>query len=62
MIQRVVLGQPSYIIADCGDASPRELAVIAPLVILIVAVGLNWELLLRYVDPAVQVLVKAVGV
>ena len=62
MIQRVVLGQPSYIIADCGDATARELAVVAPLVILIVAVGLNWQLLLRYVDPAVQVLVKAVGV
>lgn len=62
MVQRVVLGQPSYIIADSPDASLRELAVVAPLVIMIIGVGVNWDLLLRYVDPAVKVLVKAVGV
>jgi NADH-quinone oxidoreductase subunit M len=61
MIQRVVLGQPSYIIADCPDASVREIFVVAPLVVLIVAVGLNWELLLRYIDPAARVLAKVLG-
>ena len=62
MIQRVIMGQPSHVIADCPDASPREIFVVAPLVILIVAVGLNWNLLLQYVDPAARVLVKAMGV
>jgi NADH:ubiquinone oxidoreductase subunit 4 (subunit M) len=62
MIQRVVLGQPSHAIADSGDATPRELLVAAPLVILTIAVGLNWDLLLRYVDPAARSLARIVGV
>ena len=62
MLQRVVLGQPSYVIADLPDISVREIVVAAPLVVLTVAVGLNWNLLLGYVDPAVRVLEKAVGV
>jgi NADH-quinone oxidoreductase subunit M len=61
MIQRVVLGQPSYIIADCPDASVREVVVVAPLVALIVAVGLNWSLLLQYTDAASQALAKVLG-
>jgi NADH-quinone oxidoreductase subunit M len=61
MIQRVVLGQPSYIIADCPDASTREIFVVAPLVVLIVAVGLNWNLLLQYTDPASRLIAKVLG-
>ena len=62
MIQRVIMGQPSYVIADCPDATPRELFVVAPLVVLIVAIGLDWNLLLQYVDPAARALVKLMGV
>ena len=62
MIQRVVMGQPSYVIADCPDATPREIFVVAPLVVMIVAMGLNWDLLLKYVDPAARSLVKIMGV
>jgi NADH-quinone oxidoreductase subunit M len=62
MIQRVIMGDPSHVIADCPDATPREIFVVAPLVILIVAVGLNWNLLLQYVDPAARGLVKLMGV
>jgi NADH-quinone oxidoreductase subunit M len=61
MIQRVVLGQPSYIIADCPDASVREVLVVTPLVLLIVAVGLNWSLLLRFTDPAATLIAKLLG-
>ena len=61
MIQRVVLGQPSYIIADCPDASVREVFVVAPLVALIVAVGVNWSLLLRFTDPAATAIAKVLG-
>ena len=32
MIQRVIMGQPSHVIADCPDATPREIFVVAPLV------------------------------
>ena len=62
MVQRVVMGQPSHAIADSEDVSPREIVVAAPLVVLIVAVGLNWGLLLRYRDPAATLLAKIVGV
>jgi NADH-quinone oxidoreductase subunit M len=62
MIQRVVLGQPSYIIADCPDASLREVMVVAPLVILIVAVGVDWSLLLRFTDSAALMIAKGLGV
>ena len=61
MLQRVVMGQPSVAIADCEDATPRELVVAAPLVLLIVAVGLNWSLLLRITDPVARVIAKIVG-
>jgi len=61
MIQRVVLGQPSYIIADCPDATVREVFVVAPLVILIIAIGLDWSLLLQFTDPVARVLAKVVG-
>jgi len=62
MMQRVILGQPSHVIADCADASVREVLDVVPLVILIVAVGVNWNLLLQYVDPAAQALVKVMGI
>ena len=61
MIQRVVLGQPSYIIADCPDATVREVFVVAPLVILIAAIGVNWNLLLNYIDPAARMIAKSLG-
>jgi len=61
MIQRVILGQPSYIIADCADASAREVLVVAPLVALIVAVGLDWSLLLRFTDSVALALAKVLG-
>jgi NADH-quinone oxidoreductase subunit M len=61
MIQRVVLGQPSHIVADCPDATPGEVLYVAPLVVLIVAVGLNWSLLLRFTNPAALAIAKLLG-
>ena len=61
MVQRVVMGQPSHTIADCADVTPVELMVASPLVFLVVAVGLNWDLLLRYTDPAARAVAKIVG-
>ena len=62
MIQRVVLGQPSHAIADSPDITPREVLVVAPLVVLTIAIGLNWDLLLQFTDPAARALARIVGV
>lgn len=61
MVHRIILGKPSEVIAKCSDATVREVFVVAPLVALIVALGMNWGLLLRFTDSAVQALAKALG-
>jgi NADH-quinone oxidoreductase subunit M len=61
MMQRVVMGTPSYVIADQPDGNAREVGLLLPLVILIVAIGVNWSLLLNYVDPAAKAVAKAIG-
>jgi len=61
MLQRVVMGQPSTAVADQPDASRRELFVVAPLVVLIVVIGVYWTSLLQYTDPVMQALSKALG-
>lgn len=58
MVRRVVFGPTSPALTGTADASKRELALVAPLVALIVAIGLDWELLLRYIDPAARALMK----
>ena len=59
MVQRVILGQPSHIVSELTDATPRELVMLAPLVVLTVGVGVYWSSLLSFVDPAVQKIVAA---
>jgi len=61
MLQRVVMGQPSHAVADQPDASRRELFVVAPLIVLIVWIGIYWSALLQYTDPVMQSLAKALG-
>jgi NADH-quinone oxidoreductase subunit M len=61
LVQRVVLGETSRTVAEMTDMTGRELATIVPLAALSVVVGVWWGSLLRYVDPAVQALVAAVG-
>jgi NADH-quinone oxidoreductase subunit M len=61
MLQRVVFGTPSEIVAGQPDASLRELATVVPLIILIVVIGVYWSALLRYVDPAATALAALVG-
>ncbi len=60
MMLRVVLGEPSYKVAEMPDATLRDLAVLTPLVILTVVVGVNWNSLLSFVNPAVEALVLAI--
>ncbi len=61
MLQRVVFGVPSTAVADQPDATKRELLVVAPLIVLIVVIGIYWTALLQYTDPVMQALSKALG-
>ncbi|MBN2822421.1 MAG: NADH-quinone oxidoreductase subunit M [Coriobacteriia bacterium] len=61
LVQRVVLGSPSHAVAEIEDLEPREIAVLLPLVALTLGVGIYWDLLLRYVDPAVRGLTALMG-
>jgi NADH-quinone oxidoreductase subunit M len=60
MVLRVVLGIPSEKVRGIPDATPRELGMLAPLVVLTVVVGIWWGSLLGFVDPAVRALVAVV--
>jgi NADH-quinone oxidoreductase subunit M len=61
LVQRVVLGTPSHTVADIGDLEPREIAVLLPLVALTLVVGVYWDSLLRFVDPAVRSITAILG-
>lgn len=52
MVKRVVYGSPSPVLAGVTDASVRECLTVAVLIILIVAIGVDWNILLQFVDPA----------
>lgn len=63
LLQRSILGKPSELVAEHGSRiTAVELLSVAPLVVLIVVMGVYWSSLLSFVDPAVGVLLKAVGV
>ncbi len=59
MMLRVVLGEPSYKVEGIPDATKRDIAVLAPLVVITVVVGVYWSSLLSFVNPAVTALVLA---
>ena len=62
LVQRVVLGKPTEKVAGITDLTPAEIAILAPLVVLTVVVGVYWSSLLRFVDPAVRALLSSAGV
>lgn len=61
MLQRVVLGQPSEIVADQPDITAREIVTVVPLIVLIAIIGIYWSALLQYTDPVMQALSKVLG-
>jgi len=61
MVQRVVLGEPSEKVAPITDLTRLEIGLLVPLVALIVVIGVYWSALLRYVDPAVNAVLVAMG-
>ena len=62
MVQRTVMGEAKGVVAKIRDLTAFEIATLAPLVVLIVALGVFWSLLLRYVTPAVQTVLSGMGV
>jgi len=63
LLQRSILGKPSELVEK--NAEPlrvNEFLSVAPLVVLIVVMGLYWSSLLVFTDPATSVLVQVVGV
>jgi NADH-quinone oxidoreductase subunit M len=61
LVQRVVLGTPSTVVETITDLTKTEVAVLVPLVVLTLAVGLYWDLLLRFTDPAVHSVLALMG-
>jgi len=55
MYQRVVTGEPSQEVSDTvTEISARELVAIAPIIALIIALGVFPQAALRIINPAVQ--------
>ncbi|MHB1450471.1 MAG: complex I subunit 4 family protein [Coriobacteriia bacterium] len=61
LVQRVVLGTPSAAVEHITDLSLREVFVLVPLVLLTIGVGVYWDSLLRFTDPAVQSILAMMG-
>ena len=61
LVQRVVLGTPSAAVAHIADLSTREVLVLVPLVLLTIGVGVYWDALLRFTDPAVHSILTMMG-
>ncbi|MDY0341419.1 MAG: NADH-quinone oxidoreductase subunit M [Coriobacteriia bacterium] len=61
LVQRVVLGSPSAAVESIPDLSTREVLVLVPLVMLTIGVGVYWDSLLRFTDPAVRSILAMMG-
>lgn len=61
LIQRIIFGNPTPALEGQKDMSVREVATVLPLVLLTVAIGVAWFLLLNYTNPIAQGLSKVIG-
>jgi NADH-quinone oxidoreductase subunit M len=57
VIYRVVYGEPTETVKKIDDARPIDIATAGPLIAITAIIGVNWNILLSYVDPAVTHLV-----
>jgi NADH-quinone oxidoreductase subunit M len=53
VIYRVVYGVPTETIKKISDARPIDIATAGPLMAISLVIGLNWNILLGYVNPAI---------
>jgi NADH:ubiquinone oxidoreductase subunit 4 (subunit M) len=62
MMQRVLMGEPRQEYAELRDATPLELFTYAPLVALIVVLGIAPGVLMRFLDgPALDIVLRLGG-
>jgi NADH:ubiquinone oxidoreductase subunit 4 (subunit M) len=61
MVQRVVQGKPSPKVIGIPDATAMDVAIVLPLIVISLVVGLYWGALLRFTDPAAQALIALMG-
>ncbi|MCL2024867.1 MAG: NADH-quinone oxidoreductase subunit M [Coriobacteriia bacterium] len=61
LLQRVIFGEPSEVVEGQKDLNFREIFVLVPLAVFVVAFGVRWSLLLDYVDPAAKAIARAIG-
>lgn len=62
VIYRVVYGEPTERVEKIEDAKFMDYLTAGPLMAITLAIGLNWNILLSYVDPAMRALLVLVGV
>jgi NADH-quinone oxidoreductase subunit M len=62
MIKRVLFGLPTAEVSGMPEITKREVMSVVALVVLIVAVGVYWNLLLGFIDPSAQELVRLMEV
>ncbi len=59
VIYRVVYGEPTKTVKEnVTEARPIDLLTAGPLMAITAVIGLNWNVLLSYIDPAIQLLTK----
>jgi NADH:ubiquinone oxidoreductase subunit 4 (subunit M) len=53
VIYRVVYGEPTETIKKISDATPLDFATAGPLMAMTLAIGLNWNILLQYINVTI---------
>jgi NADH-quinone oxidoreductase subunit M len=61
MVKRVVYGEPSERGERSDVAKFIDFLTAAPLMVIAFAIGINWQLLLQYVDPAIKNLLDSIS-
>jgi len=61
VVHRVVYGEPTETVKKIEDAKIMDYWTAVPLMIIILVIGLNWNTLLVFIDPAVRTLVTTLG-
>ena len=61
VVYRVVYGEPTETVKKISDARPIDMWTAGPLMAITVVIGLNWNILLNYINPAVQYLLAMIA-
>jgi len=61
LMQRSIFGEPSEKVAGQKDLNLREIAVLAPITVMIVVIGVYWNTILQFTDPFATDLARIFG-